>query len=306
MSALKLRGGTLSPRSHRLNKTYRLLCSTEDSKSFCLMSFPFLLFLWHVSHPPLANQTSAVEAKQIAQHKAQVTPRGQQTSPGKISTEPQNMDTALSFPRSALKLPKTTRARPPPEPPPPEDRIAEPDPDIKTQTTDSHYRPPLTGHSLWTSTLSAPWMSPTPPRPPPEPPPLWPVSNPSLANQTSTVEAKQIAQHKAQVTPRGSNLVEVESNAEWTLPAPQPSGVPTLDAATPATKPTPAPDGVATRTQLEVNKLSQASIVAASWIRPRHPLTWTLTRWLGPKHHLGLCIHHRAGTSITPGRTKDD
>ena len=31
--------------------------------------------------------------------------------------------------RSALKLPETTRARPPPE-----DRIAEPDPDIKTKT----------------------------------------------------------------------------------------------------------------------------------------------------------------------------
>ena len=55
----------------------------------------------------------------------------EQTSPGKISTEPQNMDTALSLTRSALKLPKITRARPPPE-----DSIAEPDPDIKTKTTD--------------------------------------------------------------------------------------------------------------------------------------------------------------------------
>ena len=107
---------------------------TTSGKSSCLMSFPFLLFLWPVSHLPLAKQTSAVEARQTAQHRARVMPRGQQTFQGKISTGHQNIDTASSFTRSALKLPETTRARPPPEPPPPKDRIAEPDPDIKTKT----------------------------------------------------------------------------------------------------------------------------------------------------------------------------
>ena len=105
MSALRLRGRTVSPRSHQLNETYRLLHSTEDSKSICPMSFPFLLFLWPVPHLPLANQTSAVETKQIAHHRAQAIPRGQQTSPGKTSTGPLNIDTASSFTRSALKLP---------------------------------------------------------------------------------------------------------------------------------------------------------------------------------------------------------
>ena len=52
----------LSPRSYRLDKTYRLLYSTEDSKSNRMMSFPFLLFLWPVPQPHLASQTSAVEA----------------------------------------------------------------------------------------------------------------------------------------------------------------------------------------------------------------------------------------------------
>ena len=135
LSALRLRGGTLSPRSHQLNLTYRLLCSTEDSKSICLMSFPFLLFLWPVSHPPLANKTSAVEAKQIAQHSAQVTHRGQQTSPGKQSYQPQNRDTAICFNRSELRLFGTPLTRPPPEPPPAAgEGNPEPDPDIKTKT----------------------------------------------------------------------------------------------------------------------------------------------------------------------------
>ena len=82
---------------------------------------------------------AAVETKQIAQQEAQDTPRSQQTTPGKPSTQPQTMDTASSFTRSALGLPETPLTRP------------------------------------RTSAPSAPWLSPPLPRPlsrpPPEPPP---------------------------------------------------------------------------------------------------------------------------------------
>ena len=122
--------GSLEPKENRYT----------SGESSCLMSFTFLLFLPPVSYPPIANQTSAVGTRQITQHGAQ------RTFPGKNSAGPQNIDTASSFTRSALKLPETTRARPPPE-----DRIAEPDPDIKTKT---EPRTSAASPLLTTTTLS--------------------------------------------------------------------------------------------------------------------------------------------------------
>ena len=150
MSTLSLRGGTLSPRSLQLTRTYRLLCSIEDSKSICPLSFPSLLFLWPVPHPPLANQNSAVEARQIAQQRAQITPRDQQTSLGKLSYQYQHQGTAFFFSRPELRLSGTPVTRPPPEPPPAaEEGTADSDPDAKTKTVPwtNAVSPPLTTHS---------------------------------------------------------------------------------------------------------------------------------------------------------------
>ena len=46
------------------------------------------------------------------------TQSGQQTSSGKPSYQPQNLETAFYCDRSALRLPETPLTRPPPEPPP--------------------------------------------------------------------------------------------------------------------------------------------------------------------------------------------
>ena len=126
-------------------RTYRLLCSTEDSKSICPLSFPSPLLLWPVPHPPLVNQSSAVEARQIAQQRAQITPRDQQTSLGKLSYQYQHQGTAFFFSRPELRLSGTPVTRPPPEPPPAaEEGTADSDPDAKTKTVP------------WTNAVSSP------------------------------------------------------------------------------------------------------------------------------------------------------
>ena len=78
-----------------------------------------------------AAAMTTMEAQQTTQQRVQEYIRHQHTSPGKISFQPQNRDTAICFNRSELKLSGTSLTRPPPEPTPAaEEGTAEPDPDI--------------------------------------------------------------------------------------------------------------------------------------------------------------------------------
>jgi len=91
------------------------------------------------------------------------TQSGQQTSPCKLSYQPQNRDTAFYFDRSAFRLPETPLARPTPEPPPDAgEGTTESDPDIKTKTesqTHTTSSPRYPGLHRWTSLVDDPLAS---------------------------------------------------------------------------------------------------------------------------------------------------
>ena len=96
----------------------------------------------------------------------------------------------------------------------------------------------------WTSPL--PWLASYPHlcRPQPEPPPDHPATEPPMPYPAAAAPPTTTAGHLHAWTqaygtppPPGSKLVEVEDNADWKPPAPQPMEAPTLDVALLITRP---------------------------------------------------------------------
>ena len=71
------------------------------------------------------------------------------------------------------------------------------------------------------------------------PAPVLPEEHHDTADREDHRQKEATEKAKPTHTQPGSNLVEVEDNADWTPPAPQPVEVSTLDAAPPVTKPAP-------------------------------------------------------------------